>query len=426
MASAEKPIIVIKKKGGHGGHHGGAWKIAYADFVTAMMAFFMVMWLVNSSDSVTKKAIASYFKRPGVFHAGSGTPLEIGGAGILPDAFAPTREDERVDDGAVQGLPVKKGNEQGPPAIGPDAKKVTGAVVGGVDHPTEGGNPMLDKRFITKQKEAFENISNQLKQMMLTTPEFQALLGAVDVQLDANGLTIDIMDTEKASMFSSGSSMILPSAYPAFEKLGAIIAKVPNEIEILGHTDGKPFSARTNGYSNWELSTDRSNSARRMLEAFGVAPDRIVSVVGKADTELKVKDDPSSPANRRITLKMKFGVAKKVDLGKDPSALDDIDSLSKTPTPEPSKDTATSLTAEKILNSSPDVSSAFVKEATEGEGTKGGESGLKIEVDTPVARKPSDPIPIPEPSESDTPIGMPRDKIFGDFPIISPGFSSTK
>lgn len=421
MASAEKPIIVIKKKGGHGGHHGGAWKIAYADFVTAMMAFFMVMWLVNSADSVTKKAIASYFKRPGVFTAGSGTPLEIGGAGILPDAFAPTREDERVDDGSVQGIPVKKGNEEGPPALGPDAKKVTGAVVGGVDHPTEGGNPMLDKRFITKQKIALENISNQIKEMMLTTPEFQALLGAVDIRLDADGLTIDIMDTEKASMFSSGSSMILPDAYPAFEKLGSIIAKVPNEIEILGHTDGKPFSARTNGYSNWELSTDRSNSARRMLESFGVAPNRIVSVVGKADTDLKVKEDPTSPANRRITLKMKFGVSKNINLGKDPNALDKIDELASEPTPSPVKDTPTSLTAEKILNSSADPSEAFVDGAsTKTEDT----SGLKIEVATPAPRKPNDPIP--EPEESETPVGMPRDKIFGDFPIISPGFSSTK
>ena len=85
----DKPIIVIKKKGGHGGHHGGAWKVAYADFVTAMMAFFMVMWLVNSAETKTKKAIASYFRRPGLFESGSGTPLLIGGSGMLPEAFAP-------------------------------------------------------------------------------------------------------------------------------------------------------------------------------------------------------------------------------------------------------------------------------------------------------------------------------------------------
>ncbi|MCS6961873.1 MAG: chemotaxis protein MotB, partial [Deltaproteobacteria bacterium] len=135
MASpADKPVIVIKKKGGHHGHHGGAWKIAYADFVTAMMAFFLCMWLVNTADVSVKSAIAKYFKRPGVFEVGSGTPTEIGGAGILPDAFAPTDIEEEVEEGTVT-KPKKSMFEESEGSTNPDAK-ITGTKKEGLKEKT--------------------------------------------------------------------------------------------------------------------------------------------------------------------------------------------------------------------------------------------------------------------------------------------------
>jgi chemotaxis protein MotB len=380
VASAEKPIIIIKKKGGHGGHHGGAWKIAYADFVTAMMAFFMVMWLVNTADSVTKKAIASYFKRPGVFELGSGTPLETGAPGILEDAFAPPQPEEKEAEDGVVMSPRKRGYQEGPLAKGKEAEDVTGPRPGGVKEPTAGGNPALDKRFITRQEELLDGIRSQI--LALTTPEFLNLLGAVELRLDAEGLTIDIMDNGNSSMFAQGSAQILPEAQKAFEKVAQILSKVPNEIEIHGHTDAKPYSTRPNGYSNWELSTDRANAARRMLQTFGIDPSRIKSVVGKSSTELKVPEDPYAPANRRISIKMKMPTSLEVDFRENHSALENIEEIVKaTPTPK--------------------IEAAVVTEQVE-------------------EHKPAKPTVPAKPEEKDVPVGMPRDKIFGDHPIVGP------
>lgn len=379
MASAEKPIIIIKKKGGHGGHHGGAWKIAYADFVTAMMAFFMVMWLVNTADSVTRKNIASYFKRPGVFELGSGTPLETGAPGILEDAYAPPQPEEKETEDGVVMSPRKRGYQDGPHAKGKEAEDVTGPEPGGVKFPTSGGNPALDKRFITRQEQLLDGIKSQIQ--ALTSPEFLNLLGAVELRLDAEGLTVEIMDNENSSMFAQGSAQILPEAQKAFEKIGQILSKVPNEIEIHGHTDSKPYSTRPNGYSNWELSTDRANAARRMLQTFGIDPKRIKSVVGKSSTELKIPEDPLAPANRRISLKMKMPSSLEVDFKENPSVLDNIEELvNATPTPKEVKFEATS-------QSEPE----------------------------PTANQTETKV-----NEPDLPVGMPRDKIFGDHPIIGP------
>lgn len=407
MASADKPIIVIKKKGGHGGHHGGAWKIAYADFVTAMMAFFMVMWLVNSSDSATKKAIASYFKRPGIFLSGSGTPLEMGSQGILPDAYAPNKSDK--SDVAVESQDATiRGYQKGPKAKD-NQRAVKGPEEHGVDHFTAGGNPVYDERFITKEQKNLKEIQFQVRKLLGSSPELQALLGAVDVKLDGEGLTIDIMDTKKASMFSSGSAQISESARDAFKKIASILKKVPNEIEILGHTDAKPFSSRPGSYSNWDLSADRANAARRVLEEEGVPGERIKSVVGRASTDLKNASDPLSEENRRITLKMKFKTTMDVDLSKDPNALDNIEELSKIePTKKPEL-TESQQAAEQILAQTP----ASTSETS---------SGPKIEV----VRKPtpkSDNILLPEPEEQESMSGREpqKDKIFSDFPVISPG-----
>ena len=350
----EKPIIVIKKKGGHGGHHGGAWKVAYADFVTAMMAFFMVMWLVNSAEVSVRQNIASYFRKPGLFASGSGTPLLIGQAGILEDAFSPPhpsqsaksagKSEEKMDKksgteeedtlktkvkrgGEANGLLRSEEERQGlnPNEVDPSKKSIEEIP----DIPKV--PPMPNGQEL--EKFSMEKIAKQIREQIEASPELQKLLGIVDVKVDADGLNIEIMDSDKSSMFSSGSPRILPDAQEAFEKLASLMLKLPNKIEIVGHTDAKPFTSRTGGYTNWELSADRANAARRVLEESGIAPDRIASVVGRADQEPRVIGDPLAAANRRITLKMKFNFNKTINLGKDPNALEHINDA---PPPVPS------------------------------------------------------------------------------------------
>jgi chemotaxis protein MotB len=363
-----KPIIVIKKKGGHGGHHGGAWKVAYADFVTAMMAFFMVMWLVNSADTVTKKSIASYFKKPGIFQQGSGTPLMIGEAGILQDAYVPAK---KLHKGGSQGEVIKDTDAKNPPGVSDDKEggpakktgggqgpldsdrkslevrsgglsgtskykflKASGDAAQGTSVPTKGkeGDVMFESKGTGTQadgglngadgktdgKSAFDKIkegeleraqleraAQEIKNMVRTSPELQKLLGAVDVKLDSDGLNIEIMDSADSSMFTSGSARILPDAQSAFERLVKIVGDLPNRIDILGHTDGQQYPEWSD-YSNWDLSADRANAARKLVISAGIPSNRINSVVGKADQELRLPQAPLSPSNRRITLKMRF------------------------------------------------------------------------------------------------------------------------
>lgn len=328
----EKPIIVIKKKGHHGGHHGGAWKVAYADFVTAMMAFFMVMWLVNSAEVTTRQNIASYFRRPGLFQSGSGTPLMMGESGILKDGLMPSAQGpkKKISGMGDSSLKKKSGTDDGPEQPGRitiRGEKGKGFIKGdenthgyNVAKPsdgTSGGNQGAEQ-----EKQQVEMLAEQIRQVIATSPELQALIGDVDVKVDADGLNIEIMDTEKSSMFAPGSARITTEAQDAFGKIAIIIDKLPNTIDIVGHTDSVPYSSKPGGYSNWELSADRANAARRILEAKGLRPERIASVLGRADRELKDTNEPSSPTNRRITLKMKFNAKDPLKIEYGPSTFE--------------------------------------------------------------------------------------------------------
>ena len=312
----DKPIIVIKKKGGHGGHHGGAWKIAYADFVTAMMAFFMVMWLLSAASSSQRKVLASYFRKPGIFNEGSGTPLLIGSAGILNDGVPPAQYRGTYEkDGVEQAPPVRKDKEPVPNELAEqidlkieELKKILAQLN---KHGDGDAGKLLEElkkgdQEKEEQKKALEDVADKIKQEIMASPELKELLGAVDVKVDADGLTIEIMDTAQTSMFASGSATILPDAAKAFTKLAGIINTVPNKIDVIGHTDATPYRSRTGAYTNWELSGDRANAARKMLETQGLSTGRIESVIGKADSELKNKDKPEDASNRRITLKIRF------------------------------------------------------------------------------------------------------------------------
>ena len=313
----EKAIIIVKKKGGHGGHHGGAWKVAYADFVTAMMAFFMVMWLVNSAETATRESIASYFRKPGIFDQGSGVPLMTGGAGILPDAFAPNlATEQRKFTSGMHQIPMTKRsgeedvNEKGQISI--KGEKGKGVIEDGNKEST--GFGLKDDSAKGKGKGTSTETAQMIKQAMAEAiqkqlagiPELSKLLGSVDVKIEADGINIEIMDSDKESMFEVGSSTINPLAKAAFMKIAEIIKVVPNSVDIVGHTDARAFGRGFRGYTNWELSADRANSARRLLEEAGISADRIAGVVGKADRELKLADNPNAPQNRRITLKVKF------------------------------------------------------------------------------------------------------------------------
>lgn len=279
-----KTIIIVKKVVGHGGHHGGAWKVAYADFVTAMMALFMVLWLVNTASVTTREAIATYFKRPGIFEKGSGTPLEIGGGGILNDTFAPPA------DGDSQIIPNKNiyGVEEG-----------------------EEIQPKLAKENAPKGEgegdEAIEQLASELQQSVESNrAAVEGFLGDVGIKVDQRGLHLEIMDTPTASMFASASADILPEARQTLTKIAKVLTKLPNPIDIEGHTDATPFRADiSDHYDNWNLASDRANAARRALEELGVDHRQIARIVGYADKRPKVPDNPADPSNRRITISMR-------------------------------------------------------------------------------------------------------------------------
>jgi chemotaxis protein MotB len=237
MATA-KPIIVIKKKGGHGGHHGGAWKVAYADFVTAMMALFIVLWLLNSSQKV-QKAVGGYFRDP------SGT-----------------------------------------------AEKA-GSDMNGV-----GENFVLTK-------DNMDEIKDQLEKTIREVPDFEKLKNNIDMTVTNEGLRIELTESANGTFFDSGSSKISKDGIELLSALATELGKLPNTIAMEGHTDSKPYSAAST-YTNWELSSDRANAARRLMLLHGIRTDQVTQVRGFADQRLRKKENPLDPSNRRISLIVQY------------------------------------------------------------------------------------------------------------------------
>lgn len=296
-----KTIIIVKKVSGHHGHHGGAWKVAFADFVTAMMAFFMVLWLVNSASVTTREKIASYFREPGVFAKGSGTPLQIGGAGILSESFAPPAEGNSATTTARKMYKVTSTSGQQPEAFD-----------------SGDGKGVMEMEFAEKsksesdQKKDLEELAEKIKKQMAAEArkigdDGNKLLGKIEIKVDQRGLHIEIMDTEEASMFQRGSASLHAAAEIELMKIAKILKTLPNPIDIEGHTDAAPFSPRMQqNYDNWNLSSDRANAARRILVGAGIAEKQIARVVGYADKRLKYPSDPMFDSNRRISISMRF------------------------------------------------------------------------------------------------------------------------
>jgi chemotaxis protein MotB len=233
-----RPIILIKKKVAHAGHHGGAWKVAYADFVTAMMSLFIVLWLLNTNEPV-KKAVAGYFRDP------SGTAAQTGS--------------DRT--GAGDNLPLRQ--------------------------------------------EDIKNLKTKIEQAIQAQAAMQSLKDQVQMTITPEGLRIELLESKNGTFFDSGRSQLSPTGDQMLKLLAQQLGKVPNRISIEGHTDAQPY-AGTAGYSNWELSTDRANSARRLMEADGLRTGQVAQVRGYADQQLRLPKSPLDPSNRRISIIVQY------------------------------------------------------------------------------------------------------------------------
>jgi chemotaxis protein MotB len=236
--TAKPSIIIIKKSGGHGGHHGGAWKVAYADFVTAMMALFIVLWLLNSSKQV-QEAVGGYFKDP------TGTSKKVGS-----------------------------------------------------DMRGSGQN-------FTVSKDDMGDLKEQLQKAIREVPNIEKLKNHIDMTVTNEGLRIELMESASGTFFESGSSKPNGDGKDILITLAHQLGQLPNKIYVEGHTDAKPY-AESSSYTNWELSADRANATRRLIQENGVNPDQVTQVRGFADQSLRKPDAPLDPSNRRVSMIVQY------------------------------------------------------------------------------------------------------------------------
>jgi len=270
--SGDTYIIKKIKKGG--GHHGGAWKVAYADFVTAMMAFFLLLWLLNVSTDEQLNAISSYF-----------------------DPTHPKISDSRSgSDGLMGGLSV---STEG--AMVTNVQPLTQPTTGKAGDRPKTVEEAARKKAAADEEARFKNAEDELKQKIMEVPQLAELAENLLVDMTPEGLRIQLIDNEGKSMFESGSAIMKQETRLLLGMIAEIIEPLPNEISIQGHTDSSGYGPGAE-YTNWELSADRANASRRTLELFAFPPERINNVVGKADREHLNPDDPYDPSNRRISI----------------------------------------------------------------------------------------------------------------------------
>jgi chemotaxis protein MotB len=303
----EAPVIIIKKikKVVGGGHHGGAWKVAYADFVTAMMAFFLLLWLLNATTEEQKKGIAEYFSPVTTFTPDSVSESPSGSGGVM-GGRSMISEGALVNDtspiGITVALPGSK-EEASEQSEDPTDDTEAGQRPAKVD---EDATQAVDRAEIDKlaremEEERFAEAEAELRQALESVPDLSDFAKNLVVDQTPEGLRIQIIDQEGRSMFSSGSAEMFPHTQRLLALVADAVKKLDNPVAIKGHTDSTPYTSRKD-YSNWELSTDRANSSRRALLAGGLPAARIASVVGRADQEHFIPDEPYSPRNRRISI----------------------------------------------------------------------------------------------------------------------------
>ncbi len=289
MSDNQQPIIIKKVKGGGHGHHGGAWKVAYADFVTAMMAFFLLLWLLNATTEEQKQGISNYFSPVSVSANSSGSGGLFGGTNFASDGNFSSGNGPDEGSAIVRLPPVVQGQAE----VDFDSDN---------DSPPENLSEEELAELVAKQEEEqFEEAAAELRQAIRRVPELAELQDSLIVEQTPEGLRIQLLDQEQVSMFALGSSEPAEETRRLLGLVAEAVKNLPNKLSISGHTDARPFSGGS-GYSNWELSSDRANAARRMLIDSGVEAGRVSQVQGRADTELLLPEEPESPRNRRISI----------------------------------------------------------------------------------------------------------------------------
>jgi chemotaxis protein MotB len=267
-----QPIIIKRvKKGGHVAH-GGAWKIAYADFVTAMMAFFLLMWLLGSTTDGDKKGIADYFQ----------SPLKIAMAG---------------GSGSGDSNSVLKGG-------GESLTSTVGQVKKGEVEATRNTINLhkLKAEQLRAEVSRLEEVKKEIQDKLASNEKFKDLAAQIRIDMTRDGLRIQIVDDQNRPMFDSGSAVIKPYMRDLLREIGSVLTEVPNRLTLEGHTDAQPFPGGDRGYSNWELSSDRANASRRELISGGLSEDRVLRVQGLASSQPFDEKDPLAPTNRRISI----------------------------------------------------------------------------------------------------------------------------
>ncbi|MGE0386238.1 MAG: flagellar motor protein MotB [Gammaproteobacteria bacterium] len=276
MPEAGQPIIIKKiKKGGHG-HHGGAWKVAFADFVTAMMAFFLLLWLLGSTTEAQKRGISDYFENP------SGPPGE-GGA-----STAAVNMDGGLDAPSSQGENF-------------DAMPAPGDIGSGKQSLEDIDADSLEEEAKAAEREKLEQLKKTIEEAIAASEQLAQFKDQLLLDITSEGLRVQIVDKEGRPMFDSGSSKLKDYTRDILRMIVTTINDVPNKISLSGHTDRTPFASK-DGYSNWELSADRANAARRELVAAGLPDDKLGRVVGLSSSVLFDKQNPFNPINRRISI----------------------------------------------------------------------------------------------------------------------------
>lgn len=294
MAENSNQSIIIKKvkKGGHAAH-GGAWKIAYADFVTAMMAFFLLLWLLNSVTQEQLEGISNYFAPVSVASSVSGAGDILAGATMTEEGVARSSTSK---DSVVVNLPPPKAGTGGEEASGEDKAA-----------PSE--EEIEEERLKSEEQENLDEAQNEMEETFTQLPQFKELSESLLIDNTPEGLRIQFLDKDGLPMFKSGSAEMLPHAQRLIQLVSKVIVKMPQQLSISGHTDSKRFITNS-GYSNWELSSDRANSARREIVFSKVPFERVSRVVGKAATEPFLPDDPENARNRRLSIILLRGTGK--------------------------------------------------------------------------------------------------------------------
>jgi len=307
-----RAVIIRKEEVIEGGHHGGAWKVAYADFVTAMMAFFLLMWLLNSTTQEQRRGLADYFSpNSHLAHTTSGLGAPFGGTtpnaegALLSDRgnvqltrtqpYPVVDDDEDTGDIPAQAAPSKAPGSSPSPSL-----RAAEQLPAEAPPQTRLSEEEVKKEVERKEKREFERAAQQMREAVASDPALADVAKQLAIDITPEGMRIQLLDAERTPMFSTGSSALNDRARALLSRITPILLRMPEAIAISGHTDAAPY--RGGERSNWDLSAERANTTRRLLVDAGLPEARIRSVTGHADRDPLIKDDPNASANRRVTV----------------------------------------------------------------------------------------------------------------------------